>query len=66
MSTPIEDRKLFYPSGLGIIRKMTYGKMLKPARRNSERRPLKDEEINQFLKNGFRVYDKENGIYVHI
>lgn len=65
MPIPIEDRKLFYPGGLGIIRKFTFGKGLKAMRRNSKRRPLADEEINQFLKAGFRVHDKQRGIYVH-
>lgn len=66
MSIPLEHRKTFSRKGLGMIRKTIFGKGLKKARRNSKQRPLTDEEIQSAFSAGFRVYDKQRGIYVHI
>lgn len=66
MSIPIEQRKTYLRKGLGMIRKQVFGRGLKKARRNSEQRPLTDEEIQSAFKAGFRVHDKQRGIYVHI
>lgn len=60
------NRDRYIPTGVGMIRKSIFKQGVLKARRQNEFRPLTDEELNQLLKAGIRVNDKQRGIYVHI
>lgn len=60
------ERRRYSSKGQGFYPKRVFKAGLKAIRRRSRMRALTDDELRQALNAGWRVYDKQRGVYVHV